>query len=92
MKFFLCGGGSGEKTQNATLLLNEKIDHSKPLLYIPLAMDSSKYNSCYDWIKSELKEVKVAYIDMVRTPEELLNKDLNSYGAIFIGGGNTLTY
>ena len=46
MRIFLCGGGCGEQTIDANKKLNSIIDHSKPILYIPLAMKSERYSSC----------------------------------------------
>ncbi len=91
MRLILCGGGSGEQNLLANQKLDEIINHTKPLLYIPLAMDEEEhpYNSCFEWIQEELKNVKVPYIEMVRTFEELAAKKLENYSAIFIGGGNT---
>lgn len=89
MKIFLCGGGSGIQTAEAYKRLNEVIDHSKPCLYIPLAMEHEKYDSCYRWITEELKAIDVPEIVMIRNAEELSNKDLFSYSVLFIGGGNT---
>ena len=56
MKLLLCGGGAGEKTVLANKKFNEIIDHSKKVLYLPLAMDESdhSYDDCYEWIKGEL--------------------------------------
>lgn len=91
MKLLLCGGGSGEQNALVNQKLNEIIDHTKPILYIPLAMDESEhpYDSCYEWIHEELRKVDVSHIEMVRTFEELTSKDLYQYSALFIGGGNT---
>ena len=91
MKIFLCGGGSDYKTIEANKKLNEIINHNKPILYIPLAMDEKvhSYDSCLEWVKQELSCVEVPNIEMVRTFEELANKKYNNYSAIFIGGGNT---
>ena len=91
MKLILCGGGSGEQNYYANKKLNEIIDHSKPLLYVPLAMDESDhpYDSCYEWITGELSQVQLSGIDMVRSFEELAQKDYTNYCALFIGGGNT---
>lgn len=91
MRLILCGGGSGEQNIKANQKLNEIIDHTKPILYIPLAMDEKEhsYDSCYDWINEELREVDTPHIEMVRTFEELASKNLDEYAALFIGGGNT---
>jgi len=89
MKVFLCGGGAGAQTIEANKRLNEVIDHSKPCLYIPFAMEPEKYADCYEWIKDELKNVDIPYIEMVESAEELADKNLNDFSVIFIGGGNT---
>ena len=87
----LCGGGSGQQNYYANKKLNEIIDHSKSLLYIPLAVDITihPYDSCYDWIKEELSQVDIPKIDMVRSFEELFQKDYTNYCPLYIGGGNT---
>ena len=59
MKVFLCGGGAGEQTIEANKRLNEVIDHSKPCLYVPLALPAEIYDSCYEWITGELAEVQI---------------------------------
>ena len=51
--------------------------------------DEYPYDSCYEWIQGELSNVDIPSIEMVRTFEELASKRLQSYTAIFIGGGNT---
>jgi dipeptidase E len=89
MKVFICGGGDGEQCETAYKRFNKVIDNNKPLLYIPLAMESDRYDSCYTWITNELKQIDVPYVDMVKSADELSNKDLFSYCALFIGGGNT---
>lgn len=89
MKVFLCGGGSGTQTLKANQRLNELIDHSKPCLYIPLAMDKQRYGGCYEWINDELKNVHIPHIDMIRSKDELASKNLLDYSFLYIGGGNT---
>ena len=86
MRLLISGGG---KTLLATKKLNEIIEHDKPILYIPLAMPSERYPSCYEWIKDELKGIDVPNIDMVVSGTDLFNKNLENYSALFIGGGNT---
>lgn len=91
MKLILCGGGAGEQNALANQKLNEIINHTKPILYIPLAMDESDhpYDSCYEWICEELANVDIPSIDMVRSFDELASKKMQGYSALFIGGGNT---
>jgi dipeptidase E len=93
MKLFLSGGGSGEKS----LLLDKKfvksIDQKKPLLYIPIAIDTQKhpYDQCYKWINNSLNPLGQKNIVMW-TEKDLKNKkkdDLKRFGGIYIGGGNT---
>lgn len=91
MKLLLCGGGSGHKTIEANKVFDKIINPSKPLLYIPLAMNEKNhpYDSCLEWIKQEMSNTRISTIEMVRTFEELAEKDYSKYCAIFIGGGNT---
>ncbi len=89
MKIFLNGGGDGAQTIEANMRLNEVIDHAKPLLYIPLAMEREMYPSCLEWIKSELKDLDIISIEMVTSAQAVMDKDLSQYCAIYIGGGNT---
>lgn len=89
MKIFLNGGGDGVQTAEARKRFNEIIDHSKPLLYVPLAMESDMYDSCYEWISGEMGDVDLPAIEMVRSAEELAAKSFSDYCALFFGGGNT---
>lgn len=89
MKLLLCGGGSGEKTTLANAKFNEIIDHSKKLLYIPLAMDKERYPSCIEWLQNEMKDVSLQDIEMITNAKQICEKNLKDYCAIFIGGGNT---
>jgi len=89
MKVFLCGGGAGEQTIEANRRLNEVIDHTKPCLYVPLALPAETYDFCYRWITGELKNVQFPYIEMVRSGAELAEKNFSDYSVVFIGGGNT---
>lgn len=89
MSLYLCGGGSGKQIFDAMLKFSNEINKNKPILYVPLAMDENKYDSCYKWFESEIKQVGLKEFEMVRSKEELSKKDFSSYSAIFIGGGNT---
>ena len=91
MKLLLGGGGSDEQTIETNKVFNEIIDHKRPVLYVPLAMDEDvhPYDDCLTWIKGELLDVDIPNIEMVRTFEEFASKNYENYCAIFIGGGNT---
>ncbi len=90
MRLFICGGGSKEQTTLANKKFKEVLNNDqRPLLYIPFAMTKFTLESCYEWIKDELKDLNLSSIDMVKNEIELENKTFNDYCAIFIGGGNT---
>lgn len=89
MKLVLNGGGDGKSVESARQLLNGLIDNNKKILYIPFAWPDSTYNGCLEFMTSELSDVDKLGIDMVRTPEELMNKNFTDYACLYIGGGNT---
>ena len=89
MKLVLNGGGVGKSVKSARQLLNGLIDNNKKILYIPFAWPDSTYNGCLEFMTSELSDVDKLGIDMVRTPEELMNKNFTDYACLYIGGGNT---
>lgn len=89
MKLILNGGGIGNSVSNARKILNESIDHNKKILYVPLAWPDPTYNGCLDFMTNELNDVECAGIDMVTSTKELVEKNLNEYACIYIGGGNT---
>ena len=89
MKLFLCGGGSGKQINLAYQKFKKVISADKPILYIPLAMDESKYKSCFEWFKKEISSIGLSNFEMIRSSKELSETNLNNYSALFIGGGNT---
>ncbi len=89
MKLILNGGGVGESVKSARELLNDLIDHNKKILYIPFAWPDPTYKGCLEFMTNELSDVEKKGIDMVKSTNELLNKDFNEYSCIYIGGGNT---
>lgn len=93
MKLILSGGGSGEETKELDELFALLVDKSKPLLYIPVAMDSNKYpySECLKWLKSTFVSMGILNYKMWTEKESsLLEKvEPNDFGGIYIGGGNT---
>jgi dipeptidase E len=93
MKLFLSGGGSGEDSLNLDKRFIESIDKTKPVLYIPIAMDSNKhpYPECLGWLKGNFSNFNFDNFVMW-TEEDLKNKreeDFKHFSGIYIGGGNT---
>ena len=89
MKLILNGGGVGKQVESARHLLNSLIDNTKKILYIPLAWPDPTFNGCFEFMTGELSDVAKAGIDMIKTPEELMNKDFKEFACLYIGGGNT---
>lgn len=91
MKLLLNGGGSTKELEITMNKLNEIMDHSKPILYVPLAMDENEhpYDGCYEWFQKQITNIDNCKVDMARTFEEFAKFDFNNYSSIFIGGGNT---
>lgn len=87
--------GGGDATDSAPLddalvrWLLRPNGTARPLLYLPIAWTAGPYESCYAWIQSVFTPRGVHEITMWT---ELVGKtmaDLVSFGAIYIGGGNT---
>lgn len=89
MELYLSGGGSGEALYNIQREYFEKLDKSKSILYIPLAMEESKYDSCKEWFIKEMKIYNISKIEMITSAQKLSQKNLELYNSIYIGGGNT---
>lgn len=91
MNLLLNGGGSTKQLKITMAKLNQIMNHSKPILYVPLAMEETEYpyDSCYEWFQKQIENVDVPSVDMPRTFEEFTSKKFDYYSAIFIGGGNT---
>lgn len=89
MKLILNGGGDGKQVESARQLLNALIDNTKKILYVPLAWPDPSYSGCFEFMTNELSDVSNTGIDMVKTAEELYNKNYAEYACIYIGGGNT---
>ena len=89
MKLILNGGGDGKQVESARKLLNSLIDHNKKILYIPLAWVDPTFSGCLEFMTNELSDVNSAGIEMITSAEEIINKNLNNYACLYIGGGNT---
>ena len=90
MKLFLCGGECEPQKPKVYKKLDEVIDNSKPILYIPLAMNprNYSYDGCFDFIKEELANVNVPNIELVKSFEELESKNFDDYSVLYFDDGN----
>lgn len=91
MSIILAGGGSDNQTVITNKLFESLIDFQKPILYIPLAWNhyDEGYENCKKWLIGELEHIKHGEIEVIKTADDIVNKNLSNYAAIFIGGGNT---
>jgi dipeptidase E len=93
MKLFLSGGGSGVKTEDLDKLFVSYLDKTKPLLYIPIAIDTSRYSylDCLNWLKGTFDKLGVCKYEMWDEKGIYTHKNhkVNDFSGIFIGGGNT---
>jgi len=83
-KLFLSGGGDEKQTFEVDEIFLENINS---VLYIPIAWKNGDYDACKEWFTSTMKQHKAIRIEMLTD----LSKDINleKFGAIYIGGGNT---
>lgn len=89
MKLILSGGGVAAQTEEVYKLYTNLIEKDMPVLYIPIAMDISRFPSCLEWIKSELRPYSINEIEMITNIYKMNEYNLDKYSSIFIGGGNT---
>ena len=93
MKIIVSGGGSGEDAKEQDELFANLLDKSKPLIYIPIAMDITdhSYPECLEWLKSNFERFGVTNYEMfdINALEKSNEINLANYSGIYIGGGNT---
>jgi len=88
MAIFLAGGGGAEDSLLLDQRFVEGIRVSKPLVYIPVAMERERYPSCLKWFKSVFRPLDISDIQMRTDLGALIQENLD-LGGIYIGGGNT---
>lgn len=93
MKLFLGGGGGKEDSIELDKKFVASLDLSKPLLYIPIAINTEKhpYSGCLEWFLDVFSPLGVKNIvmwveyDLKQKQEE----DFEQFSGVYIGGGNT---
>lgn len=93
MKLILSGGGSGKQTVILDSMFASFVDKSKPLLYIPVAIDTNKhpYVECLKWLRGTFDDLNIKKYEMWTKEDLHKGKKIKpeSFGGIYIGGGNT---
>jgi dipeptidase E len=89
MRLFLSGGGS--ESFNLDQKFIDSLDRAKPLMYIPIAMDTNKhsYEECFEWIKRYFSKFNFDNIKMVTDLSSIAERDISRFSGVYIGGGNT---
>ena len=85
MPMLILSGGSGKTNEKKLNSLFLRLVKNKPILYIPIAMETKDYSECYDWISSALPGKKINML----VDFKLQKIKLENFGGIYIGGGNT---
>jgi dipeptidase E len=90
-KIVISGGGDETQTSEIDRHFASILKPDLPLLYIPVAMESSvsSYESCYEWITGVFRPLGIVNIEMWTELEHKSLPDLQNFSGIYIGGGNT---
>ncbi len=92
MRLVLSGGGDAKQTKELDKFFVSILPKNKKILYIPIAMRGKyTFKECLNWIKSCLNPLGFDGIEMWTNLKNIKYKDLQNFGAIYIGGGNTFS-
>jgi len=93
VKLILAGGGDASDSKLLDEFFINLIPKGKEMLYIPVAMPKSEhsFDECYEWIKSTFNKLKFTKITIWTDLKNKNYKDLEQFGAIYIGGGNSFS-
>lgn len=83
-KIFLSGGGNEKKTYVLDEIFLRGINK---ILYIPIAWPNDDFENCLKWFTKAMSQHKKVQIEMLTNLNRKIN--LEGYGAVYIGGGNT---
>ncbi|MFD1174545.1 Type 1 glutamine amidotransferase-like domain-containing protein [Oceanobacillus picturae] len=89
----LSGGGGPKETLEINKYFVQEIDISKPLLYLPIALnpDYRTYESSYDYVNSVLNPLGINEITMWVDIKNKTIEDMKQFSAVYISGGNTFS-
>ncbi len=89
MPLILSGGGDPQQVIPIDEYYTSLLDLSKPVLYIPIAMEASQYtyDECFLWFTETYAPYGIEKAEMCT---DLSSVKIDSrYSSVFIGGGNT---
>lgn len=89
INIFLAGGGSAEDSRLFDERFVKIIGYTKPLVYIPNAMKSWSYQSCFEWFQSVMIPLGVTKIEMWDDLRPRYS-EVTSIAGIYIGGGDAV--
>lgn len=91
-ELFLAGGGDRVASKEVDDYLVRRVKESglSAVAYIPLAMTSRPYSDCLTWFKS-IFEGRIENIQMWDKLANISINEMRRFGAVYIGGGNTVT-
>lgn len=92
-ELILAGGGGADDSKPLDELLLKSIPEDKELLYIPIAWKDSwetgNFSDCWKWFSSVFSSFGFSNFQMWTDLSNKTYEGLNSFGAMYIGGGNT---
>ena len=90
---FLSGGGDREHTEKFDAEFRKRVGESKPLLYIPVAMNGMiPYGDCLQWMREVFGPLVIHDIVMWTDLHRKSAADFQQFSGIYIGGGIRFIY
>lgn len=88
-RLFLAGGGTEQDSRKLDERFVALLDASKPLLYVPQAMQRTRFPSCFEWFASMAARLGVTNIRMITDLASFSTAQVPTISGIYIGGGDT---
>lgn len=85
----LGGGGSAEKEARVLAHLSSLVPSGGRVLNLPWAQPDPAHPGLHDWIQSALGPFGMTNVVSVQTVDEQVCRYVDSFDAVFMGGGNT---
>lgn len=89
MYLILAGGGDAYESKPIDELFIKSLSSDKKLLYIPIAWKSGDFEGCKAWFEETFSKLGNLNYEMWTDVKDKSYLDLDGFGGIYIGGGNT---